>query len=110
VKVRHRPAHLRPDPGTGIPAAEPPAGEVLPGRLGDAIDDRIAELLDELLDERAAARRRQPAAAIVAAGVILAALTTTVLLKHSPIAWTIWPSSAVICLAAAWAPGSGRTP
>jgi len=57
-------------------------------RFGDAIDDRVAEMLDELLDERNLRRRRpQPpwlldlsivALAVLAAAVLLHSLTWTV--------------------------------
>ena len=77
-------------------------------RFGDAIDDRIAEIVDELLDERDAGRRHRPIRYISAASVVLAALAASVLLQHSPIAWTIWPSAAVISLAAAWPARTGR--
>lgn len=41
--------------------------------------------------------------------ILAAALTASALLRHSPIAWTIWPSAAVICLATAWTARAGRS-
>jgi hypothetical protein len=77
-------------------------------RFGDAIDDRIAEIVDELLDERDARRQRRPARYIGTASVVLAALVASVLIQHSPIVWTIWPSAAAASLAAAWTARMGR--
>jgi hypothetical protein len=90
----------------GLDAHQPPDEELL-ARFGDAIDDRIAEIVDELLDERSSARR--PGRYISAVSLILAALAASALLRHSPIAWTIWPSAAVISLAAAWTARAGRS-
>ena len=74
-------------------------------RFGDTIDDRIAEILDELLAERSSARhhRRMPYL-LGAVSLILAALVVSVITRHSPIVWLIWPSTAVVCVAAGlWA-------
>ncbi len=49
-----------------MPAARTPADEEFLSRFGDVIDDRIAEILDELLEERNARPRHrldQPVAA-----------------------------------------------
>jgi hypothetical protein len=70
--------------------------------LGDAIDDRIAEIVDELLDERDSGRRHRPIRYVSAASVVIAALAASLLFQHSPIVWTIWPSAAAISLAGAW--------
>jgi hypothetical protein len=69
--------------------------------FGDAIDDRVADMLTELLDERAATlppgRQRL---ALAALGLLLA-MVVTVVLRHQPIAvCTVWPSTAVVYLAA----------
>ncbi len=85
-----------------------PADEELLARFGDAIDDRIAEIVDELLEERDSARRHRPGRYISAVSLTLAALAASALLRHSPIAWTIWPSAAVISLATAWTARAGR--
>ncbi len=80
-----------------------PSDEEFLSRFGDTIDDRIAEILDELLTERNSApkpwRLPYPLAAI---GLILAALAASVLLRRTPEAWLIWPAAAVVCLATAW--------
>ncbi len=87
----------------------PPDGELL-ASFGDAIDDRIAEIVDELLEERNSKRQQRPGRYISAVSLILAgALTASALLQHSPIAWTIWPSAAVISLATAWTARAGRS-
>jgi hypothetical protein len=70
-------------------------------RFGDAIDDRVADMLTELLDERAVTlppgRQRL---ALAALGLLLA-MVVTVVLRHQPIAvCTVWPSTAVVYLAA----------
>ncbi len=92
----------------GLDARLPPDDE-LPTRLGDAIDDRIAEIVDEMLEERNSAGRHRPGRYISAVSLILAALAASALLLHSPIAWTIWPSAAVISLATAWTARAGRS-
>jgi len=82
--------------------------EELLSRFGDAIDDRIAEILDELLEERNATcpHRRLPQV-LGTVGLILA-LITSVLLRHNALAaWTIWPATVTICLVIAWT-GSTR--
>jgi hypothetical protein len=100
--------------GSQPPLAPSPAGpgtqiltvrseEELLSRFGDAIDDRIAEILDELLEERNAAcpHRRLPQV-LGTVGLILA-LITSVLLRHNALAaWTIWPATVTICLVVAW--------
>ena len=87
----------------------PPDGELL-ASFGDAIDDRIAEVVDELLEQRNSARQHRPGRYISAVSLILAgALTASALLQHSPIAWTIWPSAAVISLTTAWTARARRS-
>jgi len=99
----------RPHHGQAISPAVPdadslrsslPSDEEFLSRFGDAIDDRIAEILDELLAERSSARghRRLPYL-LSAVSLILVALTATVVLRHSPIVWLAWPATAVICVA-----------
>ncbi len=92
----------------GLDAHLPPDEELL-ARVGDAIDDRIAEIVDELLEERNSARQHRPGRYISAVSLILAALAASALLRHGPIAWTIWPSAAVISLATAWTARAGRS-
>jgi hypothetical protein len=98
--------HRQPAAG---PGAHLPPDEELLARFGDSIDDRIAEIVDELLEERNSARRHRPGRYISAVSLILAALAASALLRHSPIAWTIWPSAAVISLATAWTARAGRS-
>jgi hypothetical protein len=79
-------------------------------RFGDAIDDRIAEILDELLEERNATRQHRRLPRVLGTVSLILALAASALLQHSAIAaWTIWPATAVICLVAAWATSSGRS-
>jgi hypothetical protein len=106
--AQHQRRQSPPASGPGLDAHQPPDEELL-ARFGDAIDDRIAEIVDELLDERNSARRHRPGRYISAVSLILAALAASALLRHSPIAWTIWPSAAVISLAAAWTARAGRS-
>lgn len=92
--------------GPGAPGSGMETGEAFLWRFGDAIDDRIAEILDELLDERDATHQPRRLPHILAAvGLTLTlALAASVLLRHDPLAaWTIWPSAAAICLAITWA-------
>jgi len=68
------------------------AGEFL-YRFGDAIDDRVAEILDE----RDALRPRRASLAVVA---LLPAMTATILLRHEAAAvCAVWLSAAIACLA-----------
>ena len=72
-------------------------------RFGDAIDDRIAEILDELLDERKLVRRHPRLPQLLGlTSLVLAALAASILLYASPFTWTIWLATTVICIAAAW--------
>ncbi len=80
----------------------PPSDEEFLSRYGDTIDDRVAEILAELLEERNAARQRRRLPRVLGAVAFLLALAATIPLRHTAIAWTIWPATAVICLAAAW--------
>ena len=67
-------------------------------RFGDAIDDRIAEILDELLEERNATPQRRRLPQVLGMVSLILALAASVLLRHSTIAaWTIWPATAVMC-------------
>jgi hypothetical protein len=103
--------HWQSPPARGRPKSThlPPDGELL-ATFGDAIDDRIAEVVDELLEERNAARQRRPGRYMSAVALMLAAaLTASALLRHNPIAWTIWPSAAAISLATAWTARAGRS-
>jgi hypothetical protein len=69
-------------------------------RFGDAIDDRIAETMDELLEQRRAASRNLRLPRILITVIpVLSALAASVFLHGSPVAWTIWPAAAVICVA-----------
>jgi hypothetical protein len=80
-----------------------PSDEEFLSRFGDTIDDRIAEILDELLTERSSAsRHRRLPYLLCAVSLILAALAVSILLRHTPIAWLIWPATAVISIAMAW--------
>jgi hypothetical protein len=113
-------------PGAGRPGLERPASESdCPGAgpagigsawpdecadelgwLGDAIDDRVAELFPELLAEQEVARSPHwPSAALAVLGLGVAlgmALAASVLLRGSLLAaCAVWPSTAVVCLAAA---------
>jgi hypothetical protein len=89
-------------PAPGLPAG--PADEFW-SRFGDAIDDRVAEMLHELLDEREAAlppRWRRRALAVGGLAVTLAALLASIILRRSEIAvCAVWALMAAACLATA---------
>lgn len=71
------------------------AGEFL-YRFGDAIDDRVAEILDE----RDALRPRLRPRASFAVVALLPAMTATILLRHEAAAvCAVWLSAAIACLA-----------
>lgn len=94
--------------GTSGPGME--TDEAFLWRFSDAIDDRIAEILDELLDERNAMRPPPRLPHILATVSLTLALAASVLLRHNPLAaWTIWPSTATICLAITWATRTGKS-
>ena len=64
--------------------------------FGDAIDDRVAEILDE----RDALRPRPRPCASFAVVAMLPAVTATILLRHEAAAvCAVWLSAAVACLA-----------
>jgi hypothetical protein len=95
-------------PGTQILGIQ--SGEELLSRFGDAIDDRIAEILDELLDERNATHPHRRLPQILGTLTLILALTASVLLRHSALAaWTIWPATAAISLAIAWTTRTRRS-
>ena len=88
-----------PDRGAGqwAPGQAPSAEEFL-CRFGDAIDDRVAEILDERDALRPRPRSRPGASFAVVA--LLPAITATILLRHEPAAvCAVWLSAAVACLA-----------
>jgi hypothetical protein len=104
----------RPRPGDGPPTSpacpgsgpDRSAGQLAPGqaqsaeeflcRFGDAIDDRVAEILDE----RDALRPRQRPRASLAVVALLPAMCATILLRHEAAAvCAVWLSAAVACLA-----------
>ena len=88
-------------PGTQILTVR--SEEELLSRFGDAIDDRIAEILDELLEERNATRPRRRLPQVLGTVGLILALITSVLLRHNALAaWTIWPATVTICLVIAW--------
>ena len=69
-------------------------------RFGDAIDDRVAEILDELLDERNATHPHRRLPQILGTLTLILALAASVLLRHSALAaWTIWPATAARTIA-----------
>ncbi len=79
-------------------------------RFGDTIDDRIAETLDELLEERNATRPDSRLPQVLGTVSLILALAASVLLRHSALAaWTIWPSTAAVCLAIAWTARTRRS-
>lgn len=82
-------------------------------RFGDAIDDRVAEILDEVLDELLNEREsaRQPmrlTAVLSVASLLLAAAAAGVLLRRDVLAWAIWSATATLCFAALWIAVSRR--
>ena len=96
-----------PDPEPGG-LATPSDGEFL-ARFGDMIDDRVAEVIDEMLAERAGPRRRtRLRPALAAAALSLGALASVMLRHDMAAACTVWPSAAVIYLAATRLGEAGR--
>jgi len=78
-------------------------------RFGDVIDDRVAEVLDEIVAERDAPRpwRRLPPG--MAALALLIAAAVSVVVRNSVLAVCVtWLGTAAVCLAAARQTGHGR--
>jgi fatty acid desaturase len=79
-------------------------------RFGDVIDDRVVEVLDEVLDERDQRRPRPRFRLALAVLALILAVAASVLLRRSVLAvCTVWPSAAVIYLAAAQLAGARRS-
>ena len=106
---RQPPPALSPaGPGTQILTVR--SEEEFLSHFGDAIDDRIAEILDELLEERNATRPHRRLSQVPGTASLILALITSVLLRHNaPAAWTIWPATATICLVIAWTSSTRRS-
>jgi hypothetical protein len=78
-------------------------------RYGDLIDDRVADVLDEMLTERDELRPSWRLRPGLAALSLLLAAATSVVLRHSVLAVsTVWLSVAAVCSVAAWTTGPGR--
>ena len=78
-------------------------------RYGDLIDDRVADVLDEMITERDELRPRWRLRPGLAALSLLLAAATSVVLSHSVLAvCTVWLSAAAVCLVAAWTTRPGR--
>jgi hypothetical protein len=78
-------------------------------RFGDLIDDRVADVLDEMLIERDEQRPRWRLRPGLAALSLLLAAATSLVLRHSVLAvCTVWLSAAAVCLIGAWTTRPGR--
>jgi len=74
-----------------------PSAEEFLRRFGDAIDDRVAEILDE----RDTLRPRSRPSPGFAAIALLLAVAATIVLRHDAAAvCVVWLSTAAVCLAA----------
>lgn len=101
------PAPSSAGPGTQVLAMR--AEEEFLSHFGDAIDDRIAEILEELLEQRNADRPHRRLPRVLGTASLILALITSALLRHSAtVAWTIWPATATICLIA-WTSSTRRS-
>jgi hypothetical protein len=70
-------------------------------QFGDEIDDRIAEVVDEVLGQRCVPRPGLAVRLALAGAVLLLAGLASLLLRQDVVAAaTIWPSAAAIYLAA----------
>ena len=95
-------------PGSRGLAAQPDEGFL--DRFGDLIDDRVAMTVDEMLGQPETARQHAWLRPVLAAVVLSAALVASFLLRHDiGAACTIWPSAAVIYLAASRFAGGIRS-
>ncbi|GGV24252.1 hypothetical protein GCM10010260_75880 [Streptomyces filipinensis] len=67
-------------------------------RYGDTIDDRIGEILDELLEERMRQHQRVPVLPLTTT-VVAATVISLILTWYSPLAVAVvWCATAVICV------------
>jgi len=83
--------------------ARMPSAEEFLGHYEDAIDDRVAEVVAEILDERDALRPRARPRPGLAALTLLLATGATIVLRHSPLAAAaVWLAVAVVYLVAGW--------
>jgi hypothetical protein len=88
-----------PDPASGRPAIQ--SADEFPARLGDAIDDRVAEVVEEMLGQQAALRPGAWLRPALAGLALFLAAAASVMLRHNVVAvCTIWPCTAAIYLAA----------
>lgn len=88
-----------PGPESGRPAIRP--ADEFPVGLDDMIDDRVAEVLDEMLGQRDAPWPGSWLRLALAGLALFLAAGTTVMLRHNVIAvCAIWPCTAAIYLAA----------
>jgi hypothetical protein len=77
-------------------AGRVPSDEDFLRRFGDAIDDRVAEIIDE----RDALRPRSRPGPGFAAAALLLAMAATIVLRHEAAAvCAVWLSTAAVCLA-----------
>jgi hypothetical protein len=100
--TQRRPVPSPPRPNTQTSGMR--AEDEFLSRFGDVIDDRIAETLDELLDERSARQSSRRLPYVLATLSLMAAFAASVLLRQSaPAAWAICSLTATACLVIAWA-------
>ena len=88
-----------------LPAPRP-ADEFL-AEFGDVLDDRVAEVVDELLDQRVAQLGRSRLRPVLFVATLLLAVAASIVLRDNAVAvCTVWPSAAVIYAVAsrAWVP------
>ena len=86
-------------------AAPVPSVEEFLWRFGDAIDDRVAEILDE---RDALRQRSRLSPGFAAIALLLAVAATLVLRRDTAAVCAVWLSTAAVCLAArATRPGRG---
>jgi hypothetical protein len=71
-----------------ITETPPWSDEEFLARFGDAIDDRVAEILDELLDERNLLRRRPQLPWLLDLTIVALAVLAATALLHS-LTWTV---------------------
>ena len=78
-------------------AGQVPSAEEFLWRFGDAIDDRVAEILDERDTLRPWSR---PSPGFAAIALLLAVAATLVLRHDAAAVCAVWLSTAAVCLAA----------
>lgn len=89
--------HLIPT-GKRMRPSEPQDVDQFLARYGDTIDDRVAEIVDDVFEERLGRHHRLPVLPLIIT-VVAATVVSLLLMWYSPLtAAVVWAAAAVICV------------